>query len=266
MKKKDIIQTLAESKYEMRTINTNVLIIPRETYQRSLQSDEVKEIIAQFNPYLMNEPKVSFRNGKYYVFDGQHTIVSLLQMNDGKHFPILCKVYYGMTEQEEAKLFSMQTGAGRKLTPADRIRAELYAKDIASMKFRDATLKAGVSFEHSGASNSCCLRCIHTARSEYERVGEKIYTEALDIMVEAWTGYRSAFKADVLKAVVAFVNEYSGKYNRERLIARLKAEDPETIYRTIRSDFDTPVELRYINPIVKIYNGNSTLNSLGIRK
>ena len=82
MKKKDIIQTLAESKYEMRTINTNVLIIPRETYQRSLQPDEVKEIIAQFNPYLMNEPKVSFRNGKYYVFDGQHTIGSLLQMND----------------------------------------------------------------------------------------------------------------------------------------------------------------------------------------
>ena len=47
MKKNDIIQTLAESKYEMRTINTNVLIIPRETYQRSLQSDEVKEGMCQ---------------------------------------------------------------------------------------------------------------------------------------------------------------------------------------------------------------------------
>ena len=176
------------------------------------------------------------------------------------------KVYYGMTEQEEAKLFSMQTGAGRKLTPADRIRAELYAQDIATMKFRDATLRTGVSFEHSGESNPCNLRCINTARAEYERVGEKTYTEALDIMVEAWKGCRSAFKADVLRAVVAFVNEYRGKYNRERLITRLKAEDPETIYRTIRSDFDTPVELRYVAPIVKIYNGNSTLNVLGSKK
>ena len=263
MKKKEFIKSLSNPPYEMRTIDTSVLIIPRDTYQRPLQSDEVKEIIAKFNIHLMNEPKVSFRDGKFYVFDGQHTIISLLEMNEGKHFPILCKVYYGMTEQEEAKLFSMQTGAGRKLTPSDRIKAELYARDIATMNFRDATLRTGVSFEHSGASNSCNLRCINTARAEYERVGEKIYTEALDIMVEAWTGCRSAFKADVLKAVVAFVKEYSGKYSRERLITRLKAEDPETIYRTIRSDFDTPVELRYVAPIVKIYNGNSTLNALG---
>lgn len=266
MKKKDIIKNLSESIYEMKTIDTSVLIIPRDTYQRPLQSDEVKEIIAEYNPYLHNEPKVSFRDGKYFVFDGQHALVALLEINGGKHFPILCKVYYGMSEQEEAKIFSMQTGAGRKLTPADRIRAELYAQDIASLKFRDATLKTGVSFEHSGASNPCNLRCINTARAEYERVGEKIYTEALDIMVEAWTGCRSAFKADVLKAMVAFVNEYSGKYSRERLIARLKAEDPESIYRAIRSDFDTPVELRYITPIVKIYNGNSTLNALDNRK
>ena len=90
MKKKDIIKNLAEPNYEMRTIDTSVLIIPRDTYQRPLQSDEVKEIIAEYNPYLRNEPKVSFRDGKYYVFDGQHTLVALLEMNNGKHFPILC--------------------------------------------------------------------------------------------------------------------------------------------------------------------------------
>lgn len=262
MKKNDLIKSLSNPPYEMRTIDTSVLIIPRDTYQRDLQKDEVKEIIAQFKIHLLNEPKVSFRNGKYYVFDGQHTIISLIKMNKGKHFPILCKIYYGMSEQEEAKLFSMQTGAGRKLTPSDKVRAELFAHDIAAMKFRDATLKAGVSFEHSGKTNPCSLRCINTARAEYERVGETIYIEALDVMVEAWTGRRSAFKAEVLKAVVAFVKEFSGKYNRERLIARLSGEDPENIYRSIRSDFDTPVEFRYVNPIIKIYNGNSTLNAL----
>ena len=52
-------------------------------------------------------------------------------------------------------------------------------------------------------------------------------------------------------------------FRQGRLKVGLKAEDPETIYRAIRSDFDTPVELRYVAPIVKIYNGNSTLNALG---
>ena len=146
MNKKEFLKCLANPPYEMITLDTGVLIIPRETYQRDLQTDEVKEIIAQFSPYLLNEPKVSFRNGKYYVFDGQHTIISLLEMNEGKNLQIRCKVYYGMTEQEEAKIFSMQTGAGRKLSPADKIRAELHAQDIETMNFRDATLKTGESF------------------------------------------------------------------------------------------------------------------------
>lgn len=139
MNKKEVLKCLSNPPYEMITLDTSVLIIPRDTYQRPLQSDEVKEIIAQFSPYLLNEPKVSFRNGKYYVFDGQHTIISLLEMNEGKHIAIRCKVYYGMTEQEEAKLFSMQTGAGRKLSPADKIRAELHAQDMETMNFRDVS-------------------------------------------------------------------------------------------------------------------------------
>ena len=64
MKKKDIIKNLAEPNYEMRTIDTSVLIIPRDTYQRPLEPNEVKEIIATFNPYLCNEPKVSLDSRK----------------------------------------------------------------------------------------------------------------------------------------------------------------------------------------------------------
>lgn len=43
--------------------------------------------------YTANEPKVSFRNGRYYVTDGQHTIEARILRNGGKDLPILCKVY-----------------------------------------------------------------------------------------------------------------------------------------------------------------------------
>ena len=64
MNKKEFLKCLANPPYEMVTLNTSVLIIPRDTYQRSLLKAVVKEIIARFNIYLMNEPKVSFRDGK----------------------------------------------------------------------------------------------------------------------------------------------------------------------------------------------------------
>ena len=60
--------------YQMRVIHSSKLIYPREIYQRGVQRKRVELIAADFNEYVANEPKISFRNGKYYVVDGQHTI------------------------------------------------------------------------------------------------------------------------------------------------------------------------------------------------
>ena len=59
----------------------NMLIYPRELYQRGVQRKRVEMIAADFNEYVANEPKVSFRNGKYYVVDGQHTIEGRMAYN-----------------------------------------------------------------------------------------------------------------------------------------------------------------------------------------
>ena len=42
--------------------------------------------------YIVNEPKVSFRNGRYYVMDGQHTIEGCILLNGGEDRPI-CLLY-----------------------------------------------------------------------------------------------------------------------------------------------------------------------------
>lgn len=88
--------------YQMRVIHSSKLIYPREIYQRGVQRKRVELIAADFNEYVANEPKISFRNGKYYVVDGQHTIEARILRNGGRALPILCKVYTGMTMQQEA--------------------------------------------------------------------------------------------------------------------------------------------------------------------
>ena len=66
---------------------------------------------------------IHLNDTSYYVFDGQHTIVARKHMNGNNDLPILCKVYYGMTEAEEALLFAMQTGCSAALTPSAKLRA-----------------------------------------------------------------------------------------------------------------------------------------------
>lgn len=63
-----------EPLYRMMVIDSSEIIAPREDYQRELKSERVKRIVSNFDERIANEPKVSYRDGKYYVFDGQHTI------------------------------------------------------------------------------------------------------------------------------------------------------------------------------------------------
>ena len=48
--------------YQMRVIHSSKLIYPREIYQRGVQRKRVELIAADFNEYVANEPKISFRN------------------------------------------------------------------------------------------------------------------------------------------------------------------------------------------------------------
>ena len=68
--------------YKVMDLNTAQLEIPRETYQRELSPDRVRRIVKAFDERIANEPKVSYRGGHYYVFDGQHTIAARKLRND----------------------------------------------------------------------------------------------------------------------------------------------------------------------------------------
>ena len=92
--------------YHEMCLNSSELIVPRDTYQRALHPARVARIAKEFDERVANEPKISFRDGHYYVMDGQNTIAARKFLNGGEDLQIRCKVYFGMTEREEALLFA----------------------------------------------------------------------------------------------------------------------------------------------------------------
>ena len=106
-------------------INSKFLEVPRSYYQRHLNASRVKRIAAEFDERIANAPKVSYRDGHYYVFDGQHTIAARKLLNNNSDLNIVCKVYSGLTEQEEALLFAQQTGISAPLTAGAKLRAKI---------------------------------------------------------------------------------------------------------------------------------------------
>ena len=67
------------------------------SYQRKIDSSRVDRIVNSFDPRLANEVKVSFRDGKFYVFDGAHTLSALKRIHGEDSFMVDCKVYYGLS-------------------------------------------------------------------------------------------------------------------------------------------------------------------------
>lgn len=120
-------------------INSKFLEVPRSYYQRHLNANRVKRIAAEFDERIANAPKVSYRDGHYYVFDGQHTIAARKLRNNNCDLNIVCKVYSGLTEQQEALLFAQQTGVSAPLTAGAKMRAKIYGGDPEAIAFQSAT-------------------------------------------------------------------------------------------------------------------------------
>lgn len=242
--------------YVMQFINSSALNILVTDYQRELNEARVNKIVASFNEMVANEPKVSYRDGSYYVFDGQHTIAARVMRNNGKSLPILCKVYTGLTEKDEAILFAAQNGTSTKPTSGERMRAWLFGQDKEAIAFRNATESTGIVLELDDNNCPYHLRCVNTAFAMYRLVGEDMYKEALNIILDAWEGDKDSLKLEIIIAIVKFINLYHDVYDRNRLVWRLKTVNPKDIRDGIKIDLELVGAKKYINQIYQIYNGN----------
>ena len=210
--------------YQLSVIHSSKLIYPREIYQRGVERKRVELIARDFNEYIINEPKVSFRNGRYYVMDGQHTIEGCILLNGGEDRPILCKVYTGLTMEQEALLFAEQNGHAAPLSAGIKLRAKVVGGDAPSKAFVAATNRVGLSLNYDSMQLSDYrISCVGTALKLYDQLGEEIYCEALRHIVEAWEGRPDSFRAAVLRGVMYFVQVY-------------KAEELEQLFTAIQGD------------------------------
>ena len=252
------MRTSRTSAYQEMMINSKFLEVPRGSYQRELNIHRVRKIAAAFDPRLLNPPKVSYRSGRYYVFDGQHTIAVLKLLNGGKDLMVRCIVYTGMTESEEALLFAQQTGESARLTPGDKMRAMIYGGDPECMAFLKATESVGLKLDYGQRRGKYRLGCIGTAFEEFKRVGADLYKEALSMIVAAWQGDPESLRSETVQGVIRFIVLYHGEYDSRRLISRLHRADPLTIYREGRAmGVNMAGYKKYLYQVFCIYNGSS---------
>ena len=257
------LSALPECKFAYQMVNS-ALLIPCIEYQRMLRMEKVSQIAENFSEYIANEPKVSYRDGRFYVFDGQNTVEARRTCNGGKDVTIRCKVFYGLTKEDEATLFAIQTGNATCLTAGERLRANLVAENPDALYFVGITSNAGAEFAYDGIRAPWKIYCIGTAYELYKQYGCERYVEMLHIINEAWKGNVDSYLAGVIRGVARFISVYEGEYSRERLVQQLARTHPKTITQLAQKDTGSSAN-RHMRQILRIYNGASREMSLPLK-
>ena len=235
--------------------NADLQINPK--IQRKLDPERVQKIVENFSPMIVNPIKVSFRDGKYYIFDGMHTRSALCKLNGTDNFPIFCRVYHGLTEEDEARLFAAGFGIAKPLSMVEKLRALEVAKDPDVLDFLKATREAGFRISlgsHHGQNGHVAAVC--TAYKAYQDLGMEDFTRMLKMIHKTWAGESWSVTKYMLAGMARFLQMYE-----VRIPAFVKAFR-EVTYQEIRAESarfpGMSKDGAYAAAIAEIFNENST--------
>lgn len=182
--------------------------------QRKLDPMRVAEIQRNFSPLVANPIKVSYRDGKYYIFDGMHTRAALCSINGKDSFPIFCRVYHGLTKEKEAELFATQFGSAKAVPQAYRLRALAVARDRKVLDFLKVTRGCGYGISlgsHISRHGRIAATC--SAHKAYEELGREKYGRMLRLLHRTWAGENWSVSRNMLGGMTRFMKMYDFQDN-----------------------------------------------------
>ena len=238
---------------ELKTINSEMIVT--DDYQRPLSQIWVDKIAGNFAELKANLPKVSFRDRKYYVFDGQHTIAARIKLNKGKPVDIRCEVYHGLSHEEEAGLFVSLNSDKKKTTLRDNIKAAYIEQRPDVVEMVKVVEGAGFKLAFRGENEKNFISAVGKVESIYKKHGREGLMWVLELIRDTWDGEKMSLKAEIIGGVGEVYRAYRDdiRFSRDRFIKKLQTVPAVTIIREGK-ELVTGGDTRYAKRMVFYYN------------
>lgn len=251
---------MKEFRMEYKKINSKQIFVEEE-YQRLLDYNRVKRIIAKFNPNKVKEICVSYRDGKYWCFDGQHTMTVLKEMNDNKDLLVPCKVFYGMTKEDEAMLFASQCDDVVRPITEYILRAKFVGGDKDVITFARCVELSGLKCDFTRGQAFRKLICYSTAYKIFEKQGEEHLKKVLETIIEIWGGDKESLRKEIVGGLSVFIRTYEDEIKHKDLVSRLRKTTPTALIGQGNA-IGNGGYVRYAIAIFNVYNSKTRGNRL----
>ena len=236
-----------------------------EKYQRKIDSKRVAKIVKDWDDNLVNAPKVSLRHdGKYYVFNGQHTLAAWQKKYGDK--PIQCKVFRGLSEEEEKNLFVRQEGYSRPVGNYDKIRAEYNSgsSDVVDMAECCKVCGLSIDFNTNRYEARFKVNALVTAYNVYKSIGHDNFINALTVLRNSFYGDPEALQDNFLKGIGYLFKHHADKIHVNDMINSLQKQ-PVGYYKQLANTLEGSAAVRYAKSFVSQYNKHRRSNRIEIK-
>lgn len=235
-------------------------LVSSQEYQRKVDPRHVDEIIANFNPLYLGEIIVSFRDGQYFVVDGQNRIAAQIKKNDDHQCLVNCKVYSGLTYEDEAAMFYHLDAISNKMKYNERVKAMSEAKDNPSVQDIKKILQAaGLKWSLSGNKNGAryTISASQALIDSYETYGGVILGHALSLLAHTWHGDVRTLTAPFIKGISLFSRTYAQMITEEQFVRKLSKTMPGEIKMlALQETMISRQDVKYAKAFLKKYNIN----------
>lgn len=232
-------------------------------YQRPIRMARVQEIVDKFNPLKVNILKVSFRDGKYYVFDGAHTLSALKIINNDQPFEVLCQIFHNLTYEMEAELFASQYDNAQRVPFKYELSAHLKGQNPDFEAFKVHTENAGLHLALNGAkSGNSAIHAMEKAWVIYRDNGPEFYEKMLKLIAKTWNGAPWSLQAPMLGGLATFIKKFPD-FSPARFVKKLSEVDGNSIKREA-SSINRCKDTAFAVALARIYNakgGRYTVNA-----
>lgn len=217
----------ADSSIRIVALQINKLRLP--AYQRKPDAKRVQEIVNAFDPHRDRPIEVSYRNGQYWIVDGQHRVRVHEIMN---HTTIQCMVHYGLSYQQEASLFARQHDGEKHVSSKDRWNAFLEAEDEAPevQAIIKECKKNGFLISNKGvkgSKNANVFGCVTELRKLYAKHGLDGLCTMLGVIKNAWSSMPNNTHREIVGAITKLMDTFPmDKKKWDKLSDKLHSKTP----------------------------------------
>lgn len=182
--------------------------------QREFRQSHADMFAADFDLEALGFPVVNYRDGSYYIIDGQHRIAAL-KMIGWSDQQIQCECYEDLTDPEMAELF-LRRDSRRAINTFDKFRIGVVADRAAETDIDRIVRAQGLRVSREKSKG---IRCVGVLGRVYHRDGPGSLARALGVIRDVYGD--AGFEAPVIDGFGLLCNRYNGQLDLEVAVPRL---------------------------------------------